>query len=277
MMTEAYSVSQVTSYLKGLISRDAMLRSIAVEGELSNVKYHTSGHIYFTLKDAGASLSCVMFSSDARSLNVRLKDGMKVEAAGRIDVYEKNGAYQLYARRIRAEGEGELYERFMELKQELEDMGMFSERYKQPIPAYVRRLGVVTAPTGAAVRDIIRTVRYRNPYVEIVLYPAQVQGKGAALSIAKGIEVLDGAGLDVIIVGRGGGSFEDLWEFNERVTAEAIFNADTPIISAVGHETDTTIADYVSDARAATPTAAAVLAVHEYAEFVSRLEEQGPG
>ncbi|MBR1523613.1 MAG: exodeoxyribonuclease VII large subunit, partial [Lachnospiraceae bacterium] len=245
-MAKVYSVSEITSYLKGLFSRDPLLKSLSVSGELSNVKYHSSGHIYFTIKDEGASLSGVMFQSDARSLHFRLADGLKVEITGFIGVYDKAGSYQIYARQIKREGRGELYEKYLKLKDELEERGMFADEYKQAIPEYIKRLGVVTAATGAAVRDIINITRRRNPYVEIVLYPAKVQGEGAAESVARGIDVLDKAGVDVIIAGRGGGSIEDLWAFNEITVAEAIFHSRTPVISAVGHETDTTIADFVA-------------------------------
>ncbi len=271
-MEKIYSVTQVTAYLKKLIGTDVILRSLTVKGELSNVKYHVSGHIYFTVKDAGASLSGVMFASDTGSLDFRLTEGLKVEITGGLGVYEKAGSYQIYARRIKKEGRGELYEKFLKLKDQLEEMGMFSKEYKKPIPGYVRRLGVVTASTGAAVRDIINITRRRNPYVEIILYPAKVQGEGAAESVARGIGLLDDAGVDVIIAGRGGGSIEDLWAFNEVAVAEAIFRSRTPVISAVGHETDTTIADYVADLRAPTPSAAAELAVFDYEAFLERLD-----
>ncbi|MCR5238458.1 MAG: exodeoxyribonuclease VII large subunit [Lachnospiraceae bacterium] len=271
-MEKIYSVTQVTAYLKKLIGTDVILRSLTVKGELSNVKYHVSGHIYFTVKDAGASLSGVMFASDTGSLDFRLTEGLKVEITGGLGVYEKAGSYQIYAKRIKKEGRGELYEKFLKLKDQLEEMGMFSNEYKKPIPGYIRRLGVVTASTGAAVRDIINITRRRNPYVEIILYPAKVQGEGAAESVARGIGLLDDAGVDVIIAGRGGGSIEDLWAFNEVAVAEAIFRSRTPVISAVGHETDTTIADYVADLRAPTPSAAAELAVFDYEAFLERLD-----
>lgn len=271
-MEKVYSVTQVTAYLKKLISSDVMLRSLTVSGELSNVKYHPSRHIYFTVKDAGASLSGVMFASEAAGLSFRLENGMKVEITGGIGVYEKGGSYQIYARRIKKEGQGELFEKFLKLKAELEERGMFADEYKKPVPEYIKRLGVVTASSGAAVRDIINITRRRNPYVEIVLYPAKVQGEGAAESVAKGIEVLNDAGVDVIIVGRGGGSIEDLWAFNEITVAEAIFNSAIPVISAVGHETDTTIADFAADLRAPTPSAAAELAVFDHEAYLERLD-----
>ena len=271
-MAKVYTVSQITSYLRKLMLRDPLLGSLSVSGELSNVKYHISGHIYFTLKDEGAALSGIMFASDAALLNLRLTDGMKVWVTGSIGVYEKGGTYQIYAKSIRREGRGELYERYLKLKEELEEMGMFDDIYKQPIPVYIKRLGVVTASTGAAIRDIINITKRRNPYVEIVLYPAKVQGEGAAESVAAGIRTLDDAGVDVIIAGRGGGSIEDLWAFNERIVAEAIFNSSTPVISAVGHETDFTIADLAADLRAPTPSAAAELAVFDHGQYLESLD-----
>ncbi|MCR5747604.1 MAG: exodeoxyribonuclease VII large subunit [Lachnospiraceae bacterium] len=270
-MGGVYSVGQITKYLKGLIGKDPLLRAVTVSGELSNVKYHSSGHIYFTIKDNEAALSGVMFAGDAYTLKFRLENGAKVEITGSIDIYNKAGTYQIYAKQVKRAGLGELYERFIKLKQELEDMGMFAAEYKRDIPRYIKKLGVVTAPTGAAVRDIINVSKRRFPYVEILLYPAKVQGEGAAESISKGIAVLDQAGVDVIIAGRGGGSIEDLWAFNERIVAEAIFNCSTPVISAVGHETDTTIADYVADLRAPTPSAAAELAVFDYKDMQAEL------
>ncbi len=250
-----------------------MLRSLEIRGELSNVKYHSSGHVYFTLKDGKAAISGVMFATEAYALSFRIENGMQVIVSGGISVYEKAGTYQIYARSIRREGSGELYERFLKLKQELEDMGMFAAEYKQPIPKYIRRLGVVTASTGAAIRDIINVSRRRDPFIEIFLYPAKVQGEGAAESVAEGIRTLDRFGVDTIIVGRGGGSIEDLWAFNEEITARAIFDCETPVISAVGHETDTTIADFTADLRAPTPSAAAELAVFDYSAFTGELAE----
>lgn len=263
-MKNVYSVGQVNRYVKNMFTQDFFLQKVYVKGEVSNCKYHTSGHIYFSLKDETGTLSCVMFAGQRRGLSFSMKDGDKVVAGGAVDVYERDGRYQLYAKEITLEGAGALYERFLALKQELEDMGMFAEEYKQPIPPFVKRLGVVTAPTGAAVQDIRNVSLRRNPYLQIILYPALVQGEGAAQSVAKGIRMLDNAGVDVIIAGRGGGSIEDLWAFNEEIVARAIFECRTPIISAVGHETDFTIADFVADLRAPTPSAAAELAVYDY-------------
>nr|WP_294679672.1 exodeoxyribonuclease VII large subunit [uncultured Blautia sp.] len=260
-MKNIYSVGQVNRYVKNMFTQDYFLKKVYVKGEVSNCKYHTSGHIYFSLKDETGLLSCIMFAGQRRGLAFRMKDGDNVVVGGTIDVYERDGRYQMYAREITLEGAGALYERFLALKQELEDMGMFAEEYKQPIPGFIRRLGVVTASTGAAIQDIRNISLRRDPGLEIILYPALVQGEGAAESIARGIRMLDDAGVDVIIVGRGGGSIEDLWAFNEEIVARAIFQCATPVISAVGHETDFTIADFVADLRAPTPSAAAELAV----------------
>ena len=263
-MKNAYSVGQVNRYIKNMFTQDYLLQKIYVKGEVSNCKYHTSGHIYFSLKDETGTLSCVMFAGHRRGLAFSMKNGDKVIVGGSVDVYERDGRYQLYAREITLEGAGALYERYLALKQELEEMGMFAQEYKQPIPRFIKRLGVVTAPTGAAVQDIRNISLRRNPYLQIILYPALVQGAGAAESIVKGIRMLDAAGVDVIIVGRGGGSIEDLWAFNEEIVARAIFECRTPVISAVGHETDFTIADFVADLRAPTPSAAAELAVDDF-------------
>ncbi|EOS69171.1 exodeoxyribonuclease VII, large subunit [Lachnospiraceae bacterium MD308] len=273
MARNVYSVKQVNAYIKNMFAQDYMLNCIYVRGEVSNLKYHTSGHIYFSLKDESGTIACVMFAGQRGGLSFRMCEGQQVIALGSVAVYERNGAYQLYAREIRLDGEGVLYERFQLLKKELEEMGMFAPEYKKTIPAFAGRIGVVTASTGAAVRDIMNIAKRRNPFVQILLYPAQVQGEGAKESIVRGIRLLDRADVDVIIVGRGGGSMEDLWAFNEEEVARAIFDCETPVISAVGHETDTTIADYVADLRAPTPSAAAELAVYEYAKFSERLYE----
>ncbi len=260
-MRNVYSVGQVNNYIKRMFDEDFLLRRIYVKGEVSNCKYHTSGHIYFSLKDETGNLACVMFAGSRKGLAFPMKNGQSVIAMGRVNVYQRDGKYQLYAEEIVLDGAGLLYEKFEALKRELEEMGMFAAEYKQPIPAYIQRLGIVTAPTGAAIRDIMNIAGRRNPYVQMILYPALVQGEAAADSIVKGIRTLDCAGVDVIIVGRGGGSIEDLWAFNEEVVARAIFECNTPVISAVGHETDFTIADFVADLRAPTPSAAAELAV----------------
>lgn len=271
-MASVYSVTQVNSYIRNMFSQDFLLRRLSVKGEVSNCKYHTSGHIYFTLKDGGGTLSAVMFAGQRRGLKFRLEEGQQVVVKGTVDVYERDGKYQLYASEIELAGRGDLYVQFERLFRELQEMGMFDAQYKRPIPQYAKTVGIVTAPTGAAVRDIINISKRRNPYVQLVLYPALVQGEGAKDSIVNGIRTLDRMGLDVLIVGRGGGSIEDLWAFNEEEVARAIFACSTPVISAVGHETDVTISDYVADLRAPTPSAAAELAVFDYARFQSDLE-----
>ncbi|RHE11442.1 exodeoxyribonuclease VII large subunit [Blautia obeum] len=270
-MKNIFSVGQINRYVKNMFAQDFILQKIYVKGEVSNCKYHTSGHIYFSLKDETGVLSCVMFAGHRRGLAFRMKDGDRVVVGGAVDVYERDGRYQLYAKEISLEGAGALYERFLALKTELEEMGMFAQEYKQPIPAFIHRLGVVTAPTGAAVQDIRNISLRRDPYLQIILYPALVQGEGAADSIVRGIHMLDQAEVDVIIVGRGGGSIEDLWAFNEEKVARAIFECRTPIISAVGHETDFTIADFVADLRAPTPSAAAELAVADFRQILQNI------
>lgn len=274
-MSNVYTVSQVNNYIKNMFTQDFMLNRIAVQGEVSNCKYHSSGHLYFSLKDGGGAIACVMFAGQRKGLAFSMKNGDRVVVNGSVSVYERDGRYQLYAREIRLEGEGALYEQFLALKRQLEEMGMFAPEYKRPIPSYIRRLGVVTAPTGAAIQDIRNIAGRRNPYVQIILYPALVQGEGAASSIVRGIEALDELGVDVIIVGRGGGSMEDLWAFNEEPVARAIFQCRTPVISAVGHETDVTIADFAADLRAPTPSAAAELAVFDIREFQDKLDTIG--
>ena len=270
MRQNVYSVGQVNTYIKNMFGQDYLLNRLYVKGEVSNCKYHTSGHVYFSLKDETGAIACVMFASQRSNMKFRLAEGQKVIVLGSVKVYERDGKYQLYANEIVLDGVGLLYERFQALKKELEEMGMFSPEYKKPIPKFCKKVGIVTAPTGAAIRDIMNISMRRNPYVQLILYPALVQGEMAAPSIVKGIEALDKLGLDVIIVGRGGGSMEDLWAFNEEIVARAIFHCQTPIISAVGHETDITIADYVSDLRAPTPSAAAELAVFNVKDVLEK-------
>lgn len=273
MARNVYSVSQVNTYIKNMFEQDYLLGNISVTGEISNLKYHSSGHIYFSLKEANAVISCVMFASNRRGLTFKMQDGQRVVVSGSITVYERDGKYQLYAKHIENDGEGRLYQEFERLKRELLEMGMFDESFKQPIPEFAKTIGIVTAPTGAAVQDIINISKRRNPYVQLILYPALVQGEGAADSIVRGITVLENKKVDVIIVGRGGGSLEDLWAFNEEKVARAIFNCSVPVISAVGHETDITIADYVADLRAPTPSAAAELATKDMMSVISMLED----
>ena len=272
-MGNIYTIRQVNRYISNMFTQDFMLNRIYVKGEVSNCKYHTSGHIYFSLKDDSGSLACVMFAGSRNGLKFRMQNGQSVIVLGSISVYERDGKYQLYAKEIVLDGIGLLYEKFQALKQELEDMGMFAPEYKQPIPAFSRRVGIVTAPTGAAIRDIMNISYRRNPFVQLILYPALVQGEGAADSIVRGIEILDQSDVDVIIVGRGGGSMEDLWAFNEEKVARAIFQCNTPVISAVGHETDFTIVDYVADLRAPTPSAAAELAVTDMIGIQEQLQK----
>lgn len=271
-MQNVYSVGQINSYIRNMFVQDFLLQDLSVKGEVSNCKYHSSGHIYFTLKDEKGTISCVMFAGNRSGLAFRMSEGMQVVVQGTIDVYERDGKYQLYAKNICQDGAGALYERFEQLKKELLERGMFAPEYKKPVPRFAKTVGVVTAPTGAAVRDIINISNRRNPYVQLILYPAIVQGEMAAASIVEGIQALEHKAVDVIIVGRGGGSIEDLWAFNEEVVAQAVFDCSVPIISAVGHETDTTIIDYVADLRAPTPSAAAELAVYDINLLLGQLE-----
>ena len=271
-MQNIYTVAQINTYIKNMFMQDYLLQKVHVQGEISNCKYHSSGHIYFTLKDKKGTLSCVMFAGNRKGLEFTLAEGQQVIVEGSIDIYERDGKYQLYARKIKKDGAGALFEQFERLKQELLERGLFAKEYKQPIPKYIRTLGVVTASTGAAIRDIINITKRRNPYVRIILYPAIVQGDAAAPSIVQGIRALEQLGVDVMIVGRGGGSLEDLWAFNTEMVAQAVFDCSVPIISAVGHETDTTIIDFVSDLRAPTPSAAAELAVYDVNVLLEQLE-----
>ena len=273
MMKNVYSVGQINTYIKNMFAQDFMLNRVSIKGEVSNCKYHSSGHIYFTLKDASGTIAAIMFAGNRKNgLKFAMKEGDKVVVTGSVEVYERDGKYQLYAREIELDGAGNLYLKFEALKRELEEMGMFAPEYKKPIPRYAKRVGIVTAATGAAVQDIRNIAARRNPYVQLILYPAQVQGDGAVPSIINGIHALDALGVDVMIVGRGGGSIEDLWAFNEEAVARAIFECETPVISAVGHETDTTIADYVADMRAPTPSAAAELAVYDYRQVREQID-----
>ncbi len=274
-MGQISSVSQVNMYIKNMFMRDYRLNDISVKGEISNCKYHSSGHIYFTIKDKTSQLSCVMFASMRKNLEFKLEEGQSVIVDGNISVYERDGKYQLYARNITKEGFGKLYEEYEKLKKRLLEEGLFDKSKKRKIPAYAAKIGVVTARTGAVIQDICNVSNRRNPYVQIILYPAKVQGTGAAETIIKGIKYFDKTDVDTIIIGRGGGSIEDLWAFNDEKLARVIAGCKKPIISAVGHETDTTIADYAADLRAPTPSAAAELAVYSYRETVIALREAG--
>lgn len=264
MTKNVYSVGQVNNYIKNMFAQDFMLHHISIRGEVSNCKYHSSGHIYFTIKDETGTMNAIMFAGNRRGLTFPMKEGDKVVVTGSVEVYERDGRYQIYARTIELDGAGNLYLKFEALKKELEEMGMFAPEYKQPIPKFAKTIGIVTAPTGAAIQDIRNISSRRNPYVQLILYPSLVQGEGAASSIVNGIHAMERLGVDVIIVGRGGGSIEDLWAFNEEIVARAIFDCPIPVISAVGHQTDWTIADYVADLRAPTPSAAAELAVFDF-------------
>lgn len=269
------TVSQINGYIKKILDRNIILNNVWVKGELSNFKLHYSGHIYTTLKDEGGVLKAVMFRGAASALAFTPQDGMKVLARGKVGVYENGGVYQLYIEEMIPDGVGELYIAYEQLKAKLQEEGLFDERHKKPIPRFPSKVGVITAPTGAAVRDIINVITRRFPMAEIVLYPAQVQGTGSAQSVAAGIEYFNETNsVDTIIAGRGGGSIEDLWAFNEEIVARAIFNSKIPVISAVGHETDFTIADFAADLRAPTPSAAAEIAVPSALDLAASINMQ---
>ena len=275
MKNKVFSVTQINSYIKRMFQSDYALRRISIKGQVSNCKYHSSEHIYFSLKDEGSQIFCVMFANARyQGLKFDMEEGQEVIVSGNISVYERSGSYQLYADEIRLDGIGELYIAYEQLKQKLYEEGLFDHEKKKPIPKDPKKIGIVTAKTGAAIHDIISTAKRRNPFVQLILYPAKVQGEGAAAAIVKGIETLDRYGVDIIIIGRGGGSIEDLWAFNEEIVARAIAAAETPIISGTGHEVDTTIADYAADLRAATPTAACELAVPDIREVLEGIRSR---
>jgi len=262
------TVTQISNYIKAILDKVPVLQNVWIKGEISNFKLHSSGHIYLTLKDEGAVLKAVMFKSAAASLKFKPADGMKILARGRISVYEAGGQYQMYIEEMEAEGTGDLYAKFEELKKRLSDEGLFDEKRKKPIPTFPAKIGIVTSPTGAAIRDMVNVLRRRCPMVSAVIYPCLVQGENASRSIVEGIEYFNShKNVDVIIVGRGGGSIEDLWAFNEEITARAVAASLIPVISAVGHEIDFTICDFVADLRAPTPSAAAELAVPDIIEL----------
>ncbi|MBR1815734.1 MAG: exodeoxyribonuclease VII large subunit [Lachnospiraceae bacterium] len=272
MKMKVYSVGQVNNYIKNIISQDYVLKKLTIQGEVSNCKYHSLGHIYFSLKDETGSIAAVMFKgSIPTGLKFRLADGQNVLVTGRIGVYERDGKYQLYAEEIKQDGVGNLYEEFEKLKLRLNEEGLFDFEKKKDIPKFPKKIGIVTARTGAAIQDIMNIARRRNPYVQLVLYPAKVQGEGAADTIVRGIKTLDKLGLDTIIIGRGGGSIEDLWAFNEEKVVRAVYEANTPIISGTGHEVDITLADYAADMRAPTPSAACELAIPDVMTTVNEL------
>jgi exodeoxyribonuclease VII, large subunit len=271
-----FTVSKLNNYIKNLINSDYILRDVTVIGEISNCKYHSMGHIYFTIKDEESSVPCVMFKGKReRGLSFKMENGQQIRVSGSIEVYERDGKYQLYANTISKVGDekGKLYEEYEKLKNRLYEEGLFEFEIKKPIPQHPKAVGIVTASTGAAIQDIINVSKRRNPYVQLYLFPAKVQGEGAAASIVKGIETLDKMGLDTIIIGRGGGSIEDLWAFNEEIVARAVFAAKTPIISGTGHEVDNTIADYVADLRAPTPSAAAELAIDNVVDTLNKVRK----
>lgn len=274
MLKNVYTVGQVSAYISNLFREEFLLRNISVKGEVSNCTYHSTGHIYFTIKDGDGVLKGVMFSGSRRNLKFQMKEGDQVVVTGSIEPYKFSSQYQIIARSIEQDGAGDLYLQLEKLKRELEELGMFDPMYKRPIPKFVRRVGVVTSPTGAVIEDIRNVGFRRNPHVQIILCPAQVQGDAARDSIVSGIQRLEQLGVDVIIVGRGGGSVEDLWVFNDRIIAEAIFHCAVPVISAVGHQTDYTIADLVADKRAATPSQAAELAIFEFAQVKEELTQK---
>lgn len=273
IMEEARSVSQVNLYIKNMFARENALNNVLVKGEVSNCKYHSSGHIYFTIKDSLSQLSCVMFASMRQGLLFKMEEGSGVIVQGSISVYERDGKYQLYARKIIRDGGGRLYEEYEKMKKRLLAEGLFDADRKKKIPLYAKSIGVVTAPEGAVIHDICNVAARRNPYVQIYLYPAKVQGEGAEDTIIRGIKYFEKTNVDTIITGRGGGSIEDLWAFNSEKLARVIYECTKPVISAVGHETDTTIADFVADLRAPTPSAAAELAVYPYREVETALRE----
>ena len=273
-MNDKYiSVTQLTRYIKYKIDNDVNLNEVFLKGEISNFKAHSRGHYYFTLKDEGSRINAIMFSSSTKNLKFVPQDGMKVLVTGKVSVYEANGGYQIYVNELLEDGIGNLYIAFEQLKKKLEEEGLFKEIYKKPIPKIPKKIGVITAPTGAAIRDIISTIKRRWPLTEIYLYPALVQGEDAKEDIVRQIKRADLAGLDTLIVGRGGGSIEDLWAFNEEIVARAIFECSTPVISAVGHEVDFTIADFVADLRAPTPTGAAEMAVPQLKDIENYLHQ----
>ena len=275
MALQPVSVTQLTGYIKLLLDRDEILSQTCVRGELSNYKIHSSGHHYFTLKDEGAVISCVLFRSDAMRLRFRPESGMKVILTGRVSLFPRSGQYQLYVSHMQPDGAGDLAVAFEQLKQKLQVQGLFDAAHKKPLPRYPERVALVTSPTGAAVRDMIRILGRRWPLASVLVCPVRVQGEGAAEEIAAMLELVDAAGLaDVIITGRGGGSLEDLWAFNEEIVARAIYRCKTPVISAVGHEPDVTIADFAADVRAATPSNGAELAVCDRTELRAFLEQQ---
>lgn len=273
MYIKSLSVTEVNNYLKKLTNSDFILNNLSVKGEISNFKLHSSGHLYFSLKDENSKINCVMFRSDAVNLNFIPENGMKVTIKARLSIYVKDGSYQLYCRNIEQDGLGSLFVQYEKLKEKLQKLGLFNEENKKAIPKYVNRIGVITSETGAAIQDIIKVIRRRNSLVDIVLYPSLVQGEEAVPNLIRGLKYFNEKNsVDVIIIGRGGGSIEELWAFNNEELAYAIFNSKIPVVSAVGHEVDFTICDFVSDMRAATPSAAAEIVAANLEELEKNLE-----
>ncbi len=273
MNKEYLTVSQLTKYIKYKLDNDVNLREVYLKGEISNFKAHTRGHFYFTIKDEGSRINAVMFASSASKVKFTPEDGMKILVTGKISVYEATGGYQIYVNEMMEDGVGNLYVAFEQLKKKLASEGLFDDRYKKPIPKIPERVGVITASTGAAIRDIISTINRRFPLTEVILLPSLVQGEGAKEDIVRQIKRAEDYNLDVLIVGRGGGSIEDLWAFNEEIVARAIFECPIPVISAVGHEIDFTIADFVADLRAPTPTGAAEIAVPNKTDVINYINQ----
>ena len=267
------TVTQLTKYIKYRLDNDQNLMKVYLKGEISNFKAHSRGHLYFTIKDENTRINAIMFSTYASKLNIVPLDGMKVLVTGKISVYEPSGNYQIYVESLEEDGVGNLYIAFEELKKKLEKEGLFDKSKKKKIPLIPQKIGIITAPTGAAIKDILSTIKRRWPLAETILFPSLVQGKEAANDIVRNIELSKNYDLDVLIIGRGGGSIEDLWCFNEEIVARAIFNLDTPVISAVGHEIDFTICDFVADLRAPTPTGAAELAVPNINDIINFLTQ----
>ncbi|MGL4741963.1 MAG: exodeoxyribonuclease VII large subunit [Sarcina sp.] len=273
MKLKTLTVTDVNNYLKRIVDNDFVMNNLSVKGEVSNLKFHSSGHIYFSLKDGESKINCVMFKSDAVNLNFSLDNGMEVRVRARLSIYNKEGSYQLYCREISSLGIGELFEKFEMMKRKLESEGIFEKGYKRSIPKLPKRIGVITSATGAAIRDIIQVIRRRNKIVDIVIYPAKVQGFLAEETLVDGLRYFNRVqNIDTIIIGRGGGSIEELWAFNNEELAYEIFNSKIPVISAVGHETDFTICDFVSDLRAPTPSAAAELSVPIITDEMEKLK-----
>ncbi|MBU3195457.1 exodeoxyribonuclease VII large subunit [Clostridium algidicarnis] len=273
MYIKTLTVTLVNSYVKKMIDNDIILNNLKIKGEVSNFKKHSSGHLYFSLKDDSSKINCVMFKDYASLLDINMEDGLMVEIKGKIKVYQKEGSYQLYCEEIKKQGVGELYLAFLKLKETLEKEGLFKLEHKKPLPLYPKKIGVITSPTGAAIKDVINVAKRRNPYIDIIIYPALVQGIGSSSNVIRGIEYLEkDKNVEVIIIARGGGSIEELWSFNDEALARRIYESKTPIVTGVGHETDYTIVDFVSDLRAPTPSAAAEIVFKNHSEIKKEID-----